>query len=210
MSTVVDIGANRGQFALATRKQWPHAKIISFEPLAGAAAKYGAIFADDPLVTLHQCAIGPNSGEAVIHLSAKEDSSSLLPISNLQDMLFPGTAEVGVERCRVARLCDCVTEHALTQPALLKLDVQGFELEALTGCDELLDRFDWIYVECSFVELYSGQALADGVVAWLRNRQFLMKGIHNIHYDSSGAAIQADFLFRNSRSRKNEASSGLS
>ena len=48
--------------------------------------------------------------------------------------------------------------------------MQGFELTALQGCEELLDRFDWVFVECSFIEPYEGQALADEVIAWLRER----------------------------------------
>jgi tRNA1(Val) A37 N6-methylase TrmN6 len=35
---VVDIGANRGQFALAARHCFADARILSFEPLAGPAA----------------------------------------------------------------------------------------------------------------------------------------------------------------------------
>jgi len=51
------------------------------------------------------------------------------------------------------------------------MDVQGFELPALAGCEGMLDRFAWIYVECWFMELYAGQALADAVIAWLRERE---------------------------------------
>ena len=43
-------------------------------------------------------------------------------------------------------------------------------MTALQGCEELLDRFDWVFVECSFIEPYEGQALADEVIAWLRER----------------------------------------
>ncbi|MGH9448085.1 MAG: FkbM family methyltransferase [Terriglobia bacterium] len=48
---------------------------------------------------------------------------------------------------------------------LFKLNVQGHELEALKACEDLLDRFAYVYVECSFMELYKGQALADEVIA---------------------------------------------
>jgi 23S rRNA U2552 (ribose-2'-O)-methylase RlmE/FtsJ len=38
MNTVVDIGANRGQFSLAVRQWASKARVISFEPLSGPAA----------------------------------------------------------------------------------------------------------------------------------------------------------------------------
>jgi len=81
---VVDIGANRGQFALAARQFYPEATIISFEPLPGPASIYLSIFQKDQKVRLHQAAIGTESGTSEIHVSRRDDSSSLLPISQLQ------------------------------------------------------------------------------------------------------------------------------
>ncbi len=193
--TVVDIGANRGQFALAARHCFPGAWIFSFEPLAGPAAVYRAVFAGDSQATLYEVAIGPEPGDAIIHLSARDDSSSMLPIAEAQRALFPGTAEIGTRPIRVTRLADQIPEDAIEPPALLKLDVQGFELAALAGCEDRIDRFDWVYVECSFVELYVGQSFADAVIAWLRERGFVLRGVYNMAYDARGRTIQADFLF---------------
>ena len=39
--TVVDVGANRGQFAAVARRLFPAARIYSFEPLEGPAAEFG-------------------------------------------------------------------------------------------------------------------------------------------------------------------------
>jgi len=75
--TVVDIGANRGQFALVARQCQSQARVISFEPLPAAAATFCAVFADDDRVTLHEVAIGPVPGNATIHISRRDDSSSL-------------------------------------------------------------------------------------------------------------------------------------
>ncbi len=195
LRTVVDIGANRGQFALAARHVFPQARIVSFEPLAGPAALWRKVFAGDARATLIEAAVGPDPGEAQIHLSARDDSSSLLPITARQNALFPGTAEAGTETIRVVRLADALPAADIEAPALLKLDVQGFELQALAGCEAVLDRFDWVYVECSFVELYAGQAFADEVIAWLRERGFVLRGVYNVTDDRHGLAVQADFLF---------------
>lgn len=171
------------------------AQVMSFEPLPGPAALYCAVFAGDAWARLVAAAVGPEPGEAVIHLSARDDSSSLLPIAARQNVLFPGTAEAGTATIRVARLADEVRAEDIAAPALLKLDVQGFELQALTGCEDVLDRFAWVYAECSFVELYAGQAFADAVIAWLRERGFRLCGVYNMAYDGAGRAVQADFLF---------------
>ena len=193
--TVVDVGANRGQFALVARHCFDQSQIISIEPLAQPAAIWRAVFADDARASLVDAALGPAEGDAVIHVSGRDDSSSLLPITAAQNSLFPGTAQVDTGTVRVTRLASLLQAEAIRTPALLKIDVQGFELQALAGCEDLLDRFDWVYVECSFIELYSGQAFADEVIAWLRERGFVVRGVHNMTYDASGRAVQADFLF---------------
>lgn len=193
--TVVDGGANRGQFSLVARHCFPEARIVAFEPLAEPAAVFRRVFVGDARTTLVEAALGPEAREAVIHRSACDDSSSLLPITASQNALFPGTAEAGTETIRVARLAEHIVATSIETPALLKLDVQGFELQALAGCEDLLDCFAWVYVECSFIELYTGQALADEVIDWLHERCFRLKGIYHMSYDRKGRSIQGDFLF---------------
>jgi FkbM family methyltransferase len=194
-ATVIDIGANRGQFALVARQCFPDARIISFEPLPKPQSRFRSVLGHDPRVVLHPVAIGDKAGENVIHVSAADDSSSLLPITALQSELYAGTQEIGTETVRVARLADLVQPGDIEVPALLKIDVQGFELQTLRGCQPLLGSFALIYVECSFVELYRGQALVDDVIAYLREHGFRLEGVYNTSYDSSGRAIQADLLF---------------
>ncbi|WP_420426279.1 FkbM family methyltransferase [Algiphilus sp.] len=193
--TVVDIGANRGQFALVARHCFADARIVSFEPLSGPAARWRAVFASDVSATLVEAALGPQAGEAQVHVSGRDDSSSLLPIGVRQSVLFPGTEEVGIATVRVLRLADALQTVDIIAPALLKLDVQGFELQALAGCEEMLDHFDWVYAECSFQELYTGQSLADEVIAWLRERGLRLVGVYHMTYDARGQAVQADLLF---------------
>lgn len=195
LATVIDIGANRGQFALAVRRWAPRARVISFEPLPGPASVFRRVFSNDGQVLLHQAAIGPRPEVRTMHISHRDDSSSLLPISSVQTAIFPGTGEVATTEVRVAPLDEFVTADDLATPAMLKLDVQGFEHEALIGCESLLPRFDWVYCECSFVELYSGQKLAWEIIDWLSARGFSLAGIFNLAHDRRGQAVQADFLF---------------
>jgi FkbM family methyltransferase len=191
--TVIDIGANRGQFALAVRRSCPRAAIRSFEPLREPADTFRAIFKQDAAVELYEAAIGPRVDKVGIHVAKRDDSSSLLPISKVQEKIFPGTGRVRMETIDVAPLEDFICRDDIQDPALLKLDVQGYELHALQGCERLLNNFSNVLVECSFVELYTGQALAYEVLAWLAERAFRLTGVYNIVYDRSGRAIQADF-----------------
>ena len=195
LSTVIDIGANRGQFALAVRQWAPHARVISFEPLPEPAKLFRKVFSGDGAVSLHEAAIGPIAETRTMHVSARDDSSSLLPTSSLQSSMFPGTAEAGTIKVRVAPLDEFVEVAELKEPAMLKLDVQGFEYEALLGCESLLQNFNSIYCECSFIELYSGQKLAAEVIAWLAGRGFDLRGVYNSSYDHQGQFVQADLLF---------------
>jgi hypothetical protein len=84
---IVDVGANRGQFALISRKCFPQAEIHSFEPLEEPTRVFNRIFAGDPRIILHRCAIGPEKMTSTLHVTQEDDSSSLLPITNPDDFV---------------------------------------------------------------------------------------------------------------------------
>jgi len=65
----------------------------------------------------------------------------------------------------------------------------------LIGCQSLLENFNFIYCECSFIELYSGQKLVGDIIKWLENINFSIVGVFNVSYDKLGMPIQGDFLF---------------
>ncbi len=194
--TVLDIGANVGQFALLALRAFPEARIHSFEPIPKAADTFAAATRGEARVTLHRTALGRAASEAEIHLTAALDSSSLLA-PGLQSRIFPGTDAVGTITVPVARLDAVLAPDTLEGPVLMKIDVQGFEAEVLAGATGLLDRIDRIFVELSFVELYEGQPLAHEILGWLAARDFLLDGVYTgEHAYAGGRAVQADFLFR--------------
>jgi FkbM family methyltransferase len=194
-STVVDVGANTGQFSLIMRKNNPDAEIFAFEPLSAPIAVYEKIFQHDDKVVTFNHAIAPNTGELSMNVSQSIDSSSLLEISALQDELFPGTYAVNSEKIRMGPLDEFLDRSQIMSQSLLKIDVQGFELEVLRGCKSLLDCFQMVYCECSFCELYTDQALAYEVINFMYDLGFHLQGFNNAQYDNSGRTIQADFIF---------------
>lgn len=197
--TVVDIGANRGQFALVARDVFPNAIIHSVEPLDEPAQIFTKVFQNDSKTFLHHCAIGEKKTTMKIHVARDDDSSSLLPIGKKQIELFPKTKEREIREVLVLPLHKLLDKKEIFSPALLKLDVQGFELSVLEGCQTLLDRFAYVYVECSFVELYEGQALAYEIIEFLNKKNFVLDGIYNTYYDDEGKAVQSDFFFVNQK-----------
>jgi FkbM family methyltransferase len=191
--TIIDVGANRGQFALLSLTVCPNARIISFEPAEQAFQVLKAVTAGGPIRTVH-AAIVEDVGELILNITEDDDSSSLLPIGDHQTSLF-GTRVVRRETVQGAPLSNFVSPDELNAPALLKIDVQGAELAVLKGCRSLLDRFAWIYVECSFIELYQGQPLAGEVIAYLEQAGFILGGVFNQVGGGNKPAVQADILF---------------
>lgn len=195
-ATVLDAGANKGQFSLATLCVRPDAEIIAFEPLSAPAKLFEKLFAGRANVSLYRLALGAGNAKMPIHISQRDDSSSLLPISGVQTSTFPGTDEVATAEIDVAPLDEVLDVSALRGPVLLKIDVQGFELELLRGAIKSLPAINDIYCELSFLPLYAGQPLAPQVIEWLFARGFVLAGVYHVAKARDGRAVQADFHFR--------------
>ncbi len=193
-ATVIDVGAHSGQFALLVRSEWPSARVISFEPQPEPGAVCRRFLGSD--ADLRMVALGESAGEATMQVTRASDSSSLLPIGSEQVNRFPGTDRVSELTVQVSTLdAEFPDASSLTGPVLLKIDVQGFELAVLRGGTRFLAAVRWVYVELSFVELYSGQPLAPAVIRFLDDHGFEMSGAFNMSEGPSGEAVQADFLF---------------
>jgi FkbM family methyltransferase len=194
--TVLDVGASRGQFALFALTRFPNAQLVCFEPLPESYATLRKVMTSKN-AKLHNVALGSSRSETMMHVSTKDDSSSLLAIGAQQVTTFPGTHEDRTTKVTVDVL-NTYLDNDLPRPCLLKIDVQGFELEVLKGAGDGLARVDEVLVEASFVELYTGQALADEVIRYLADRDLRLVDVHGVVRSTDEKALQADFLFRRS------------
>lgn len=191
--TVLDAGAHSGQFAIFALDRFPNAALHCFEPLPDARQTLSRVLADVTRVKIHGVALGSERGQAELHVAQDDDASSLLRFRRgHSEVVGPEVARV---RVNVARLDQLLARASISRPSLLKIDVQGFELEVLRGAEDLLVEIDEILVECSFGEFYEGQALADDVVSFLREKDFRFRGVFSLRRDRSGRCLQGDFLF---------------
>jgi len=193
-ATVIDVGANQGQFALFATRRFPNAALICLEPLADPRAKLSRVLAGRSDVTIFSLAASATDGLQPFHVSRATDSSSLLKPTDAMTTVFPGTEANAMIEVQAARL-DATLPRTLLRPCLLKIDVQGAELEVLRGAERLLGQVDEVYVECSLVEFYEGQPLLDDLVVHLATRGFRLRGIHSLLRDHRGQCLQADLLF---------------
>jgi FkbM family methyltransferase len=192
-------------------RRFPTARIWCFEPLASARSTLDAVVKDLPGACVFAAALSDSPGDREMHVTKSDDSSSLLaPTARQIEASLSAASEVATTSVEVNRLDAVVALDAIQRPALLKIDVQGAELDVLRGAEAVLAAFDEILVECSFVELYTGQALAEDVADFLRESGFRLVGRSPVARDSEGRALQADFLFRQAEEPRRAVSSNNS
>lgn len=192
VGSLLDIGANRGQFSLLVRHHFPDIPIHAFEPLEPERQALRSVVTD-PL-TVYPFALGTSAGEATFHVTSKRDSSSLLLPGAAQEAASGVTLTSSI-KVSVARLSELLDVAALPRPILMKLDVQGGELDVLKGASDVLPLIDSIYTEVSFVTLYEQQPLASDITSFLHDRGFTLRGVYNHFFAAGIGPTQADFLY---------------
>jgi FkbM family methyltransferase len=197
ISTVLDVGANEGQYARELRLARYRGRIVSFEPLPDAFARLEAAARSDPKWITARLALGDASSEAQIRVSANSISSSLLPQTDTHLRAAINAEVVATTPVTVRRLDEVFDEYVPPgEKTYLKIDVQGFELKVLEGSTGVLDRIAGMQIEMSLVRLYEGGPLYDEIVDWAKGHGFALMGIEPGFADhASGRLYQVDGIF---------------
>jgi len=129
VATVIDVGANIGQFALGVRRAGFNGRIISIEPQREAHIKLVRNAAKDRLADWHvlpRVAVGESTSELDLRIAGNSASSSMLPMLATHSDAMPSSREVRVERIQVRRLDDLLVQPGVDArpPLLVKMDVQ--------------------------------------------------------------------------------------
>ena len=197
VTTILDVGANVGQFAKSVSAAGWKGKILSFEPLAAAHAQLLAASANNPQWTIAgRGALGATAGTAEINVAGNSQSSSLLPMLNRHSQAAPTSAYVATEAVPVTPLDKAIANLDTNEVFLLKMDVQGFESEVLRGAKETFCRTPIIYSEMSLQPLYSGEKLFTDLASEIIELGYRCIGIQPGYVDPSNLEmLQVDATF---------------
>lgn len=196
---VLDVGACSGLYGLELRRLGFQGKMISFEPLRESFAQLQRHANADPKWQCLNLALGSNPGEAILHVSGKSASSSLLPMQARHIELVPQSRTIAEEKVQLDTLDHLFPQFAdASRNVFLKLDTQGYEWEVLKGATQTLQRICGVQIELSFVPLYDGESNYLFVLKRLEDAGFIVVDIHRGLQDyERQQLLQMDFvLFR--------------
>lgn len=198
VKTILDIGANEGTWTLLAKAIFPNAQVLAFEPLAIHMEALHQNVAHLKDVRIFQLATGNFNGPSTIYISSFSDASSMLNATPALREEFK-ISEIGQTQIDVVRLDDFFTANAIPEAVdLMKLDIQGYELEALKGAPSLLRATRYLIMEVSFIEYYHKQPLFEEVVAFMNDHGFKLSAFGQ-NLQRGKKLTQLDALFENTR-----------
>lgn len=193
---IIDVGANVGQFAIASAKFFPNTSIHSFEPLPDCVMQLQKNVKSLNNIKVHPFALGDAEGEVEFHVNEHSHSSSILPLADSHRKAFPNAQEKETISVKVSTLDDVFNSIELKSPILLKLDVQGYEAQTLRGGLKTLQRVDYVILEASFKPMYEGEMLFMDIVRLMEDYGFsFLRPVGWLSHPKTGEILQMDALF---------------
>jgi FkbM family methyltransferase len=183
---IFDVGAYQGDFAKMVLRNWPASTVACFEVQQDPLRRLRK--ASDQGIQVFECLLGAEPNDSVrLHLG-ETASSILTEIASPQSKFanFP------------MRSIDDVVKTDLDgrAPELLKLDVQGYELEVLKGAEANLSRIQVVLAEVNLLDIHKGVPLLHKLVGWFAERNWVAFDICGLTRRPLDLALwQADFVF---------------
>lgn len=190
-ATIIDAGANVGDWSRLARGIFPDAMIHMIEPQAGCAEELRSLAASEDAMRFHNVAItrpgvtkvsmaggGPLSKSTGAWVMEYTDPSPDMQLAN-------------------ATTLDELFTAVTPQPILLKLDLEGHEMAALEGAENLLRRVEVVVSEVSLFDVNnSGRPLFPDVLAFLKAGSFELYDLASMSArQRDGRLRQADAVF---------------
>ncbi len=202
---IFDVGGNIGQSIDAYRKLFPAAAITTFEPLPDCFSTLRQNYGSVPGIKLENCALSKQNGSMPFYSTKCRAASSLFPPDEaVQKKSVKGNYDYDRITVCVETLDDYCLAKKTGMIDILKIDVQGAELDVLIGARKLLteNRIRFIYVEVIFADNYKGQSDVFALAAFLAQYKYILWDIRPFLFTKSGRLWTANAMFASDPTRE--------
>ncbi|MDQ3850886.1 MAG: FkbM family methyltransferase [Actinomycetota bacterium] len=191
VNCVIDVGANRGQYGQRLRRAGYDGHIASFEPVPRTFAELRNAAADDPHWSVYPYALGREDGVVEMNVVPGTLSSLLAPTSfgsgRYAQLREPTTQEVPLRR--LDGLLDEVLAPVAQPRPYLKLDTQGYDLEAFGGLGDRTADFVGIQSEVALMQIYEGMPRMPEAIAIYEAAGFEITGLYPVSRQTRTARV---------------------
>lgn len=204
---VLDVGANRGQFARNLRSFGYRGEIHSFEPVDASFLELQKLSSKDDLWSVHKIALSDQDGTQTITVSSASDLSSFLKPSALGKQRFKQLGS-GSQETVDLRTLDSIAEELFgdwqSRRVFLKMDTQGYDLKVFAGAREFAAVVHCIQTEIAFLHIYEAAPRYRDALAVFEEAGFRVTGFYPITRDEELSIIEMDCILL----RPNQQSTG--
>lgn len=188
-NTVIDVGAYKGLWTTEVKNIFKDSKFLMVEAQPDKKDILEKLVNSDPRLNYEPSLAGNKDGEEQIFTVMKTGSS-------VYTQIYEGNAERSEITLKSKTLDTMINEHGLKGEFFLKLDVQGYEIEVLKGAENILKNTPAIILEASLLNYNSGAPLIDEIMAFLKDKNYLLFDICEFNRKSEdGVLNQVDLIF---------------
>lgn len=187
IETVLDVGANEGQFGAALRQGGYRGRMISFEPASPTRARLTARAKGDSLWEVQGCALGATDETVELTLRSASTLTSLLAPDRTSELIAEEAWQaVGTEQVALRRLDTLWDELDLPRDGrrvFLKIDAQGYDETVLAGANGVLDYLRGVQTEVAFLAIYQGDVSYHERLQSLERAGFALSGLFGVVWE---------------------------